>query len=120
MRMCGDPRVDDLACTIGGNDSLDAELGDAFLAAWLADRRARAGTPEKRPGSGRVPGAPFVLADPAGAGAEDGVASPLERLARDEPDELVSPPTHVPSLRRPKRNAGQLLPAVRRTLGDHG
>src|SRR5439155_135353 len=74
---------------LGRHDRLDAQLVHAFLVADLTDRRIGALAREERPGSGGVPRAALVPADPAAARDEDRVARLVERLARDEPDELV-------------------------------
>ena len=61
----------------------------------LADRGVRPLAAEERARPRRVPGAARVVADPSGARGEDGLPRRVERLARDEPDQLVRPTVHV-------------------------
>ena len=54
-----------------GIDGLETELGNTLLPPALADRRRRPFAAEVRAGSGRVPGAVLVLADPPGPRVEE-------------------------------------------------
>jgi hypothetical protein len=81
-------RLEDGGESILGHDGLDAKLGDALLATRLAEGRIRRLAAAERASPRRVPRAALVVADAAGSGLEDGVAGGLERLARNEPDEL--------------------------------
>src|SRR5262245_61162608 len=87
-------RSENLVLTVGGEDGLEPQLEDALLAARFADRWVGPLPAQERPCPDGVPGAALVLADPAGAGVEQGVAYGLQRLARDEDDELA--PFHAP------------------------
>src|SRR5581483_9506476 len=89
VRVRGPQRGEDVREPLGGHDRLDAQLGDALLAAGPAERRARPLPAEEGARPGRVPGAALVRADPPRTGREDGVPGGVERLLRDEPDELV-------------------------------
>jgi len=76
--------------SIRRDDGLDAQLRDTLLPPPLPDRRIGLVTAQERARSGRVPGAPLVVADPTATGGEDGVAGGVERVLGDEPDELDS------------------------------
>ena len=71
------------------DDGLDPQLRRPLLLARRADCGLGPFAAEERAGSGGVPGAALVVADPAGSGGEHGVAGRVQRLLRHEPDELV-------------------------------
>ena len=68
---------------------LEAQLGNTLLAPGFPDRRARSLPAEKRARPLRVPGAVFVLADAPGTRLEERAADSVERLTRNEDDELA-------------------------------
>ena len=70
-------------------DRLEPQLSDTLLAPRFPDRRARSLPAEKRARPLRVPGAMLVLADAPGTRLEEGAADGVERLARNEDDELA-------------------------------
>ena len=70
-------------------DGLEPQLGDTLLAPGFPDRRARSLPAEKRARPLRVPGAMLVLADAPGTRLEEGAADSVERLTRNEDDELA-------------------------------
>src|ERR1051325_4732074 len=80
-------RRDHLVLAFLREDGLEAQLGDALLAAGLTERRVRPLPAEVGPGSLRVPGAALVVADASGACGKEGVAHGIECLARNEADE---------------------------------
>src|SRR5205085_7196211 len=86
---------DHLVVARGREDRLEPELRHALLAAGLADRRRGAFPAEEGAGPLRVPGAALVVADPAGSGLEERRAHPVERLGRNEDDELPLLAVHV-------------------------
>ena len=85
-------RAHDVGLALDGIDGLEAKLGHALLATRLADRRIGPLAAEERPRSLGIPRAALVVADPAGARGEDGIADGVERVGRDEDHEL---PVHV-------------------------
>jgi 2-methylisocitrate lyase-like PEP mutase family enzyme len=87
--MCFTQRGHHFARPLRRHDCLDAILGDELLASPLADRRFRFDSTEEAPLPTRVPGAPLIVTDVSGASGKDGIARTLQRLLRDEPDELV-------------------------------
>ena len=70
-------------------DRLEPQLGDALLAPGFPDRRARSLPAEKRARPLRVPRAMLVLADAPGTRFEEGATNSVERLTRNEDDELA-------------------------------
>ena len=70
-------------------DRLEPQLGNTLLAPGFPDRRARSLPAEKRARPLRVPRAMLVLADAPGTRVEEGAADGVERLARNEDDELA-------------------------------
>jgi hypothetical protein len=72
-----------------GEDGLEAELRNALLPPTPADRRSRSFPAEESARAHRVPRAALVVAHAPCAGDEDGGAHGVERLARDEDDELA-------------------------------
>ena len=68
---------------------LEPQLGDTLFAPGFADRRARSLSPEERSRPLRVPGAMLVLADAPGTSLEEGATNSVERLTRNEDDELA-------------------------------
>jgi hypothetical protein len=88
VRVRSPQRVHGGAQALFGNDDLDAILVDAFLLPHFADCRIGALAGQERARPGRVPRAALVVADPAAAGAEDGVARRVARVLGDEVDEL--------------------------------
>jgi len=70
-------------------DRLEPQLGDTLLASGFPDRRARPFPAEEGSCPLRVPRAMLVLADSPGARLEEGGADSVERLTRNEDDELA-------------------------------
>ena len=70
-------------------DRLEPQLSDTLLAPGFPDRRARSLPAEKRARPLRVPRAMLVLADAPGTRLEEGAADSVERLTRNEDDELA-------------------------------
>src|SRR6476659_2234775 len=79
------------------DDGLDPQFRNVLLPPTLADGRRSAFVAEERPRPRRVPGATLVVADPSGACVEHGIASRVERVSGNEPDELDSRHAIVPS-----------------------
>src|SRR5579862_2234373 len=75
-------------------DGLEPELGDALFPSGLSDVGRRARAAEERPRPLGVPGASLVEADLPRTGGEERLAHRVERLARDEDNEL---PVHAAS-----------------------
>ena len=86
---------DDLVESLRGENRLQAQFGNAFLAPALADDGRRRVAAEKRARPLAVPRAARVVADAPRARVEDGVAYRVERFVRNEDDELL---VHGPSL----------------------
>ena len=80
---------DHLRLQLFGEDRLEPQLGDALLAPGFPDRRARSLPAEERARPLRVPGAMLVLADAPGTRFEEGATNSVERLTRNEDDELA-------------------------------
>ena len=84
-----------------GEHGLEPQLGDALLPPPLADRGRGVGAALEGACPLGVPGAALVVADSAGPRSEERIANDVERLARDEDDELavqvrlpMRPPLH--------------------------
>ena len=82
-------RSDDFVLTLLREDRLEPQLSDTLFTPGFPDRRARSLPAEKRARPLRVPGAMLVLADAPGTRVEEGVADSVERLTRNEDDELA-------------------------------
>src|SRR5947207_3290565 len=80
---------DDLLLELGRIHRLEPILGHALLATATPDGWVRAFPAEERPRPGRVPRAALVLADPAGTGFEHRRPHRIQRLLRNEHDELA-------------------------------
>src|SRR5215218_6692492 len=78
----------DLVLPLRRVDGLETDFGHALFLPLFTDRRSRSLAAEERPGSVRVPGAALVRADPACAGGEHRVPHRIERVGRNEDDEL--------------------------------
>src|SRR5947208_10568399 len=117
VRVRRNQRVDHCARALSGNDGLAAQLAGPFLPARTADGRVGPLAAEERPLSPRVPRTALVVADPARAGAEHGIARAVERFLGDEPDELVRLAGHV-AYPTSARNRSTSLRDRRRTTGQ--
>ena len=82
-------RRDHVRLPLFREDRLEPQFGDALLAPGFPDRRARSLPTEKRARPLRVPGTMLVLADAPGTRLEEGTADSVERLTRNEDDELA-------------------------------
>ena len=82
-------RRDHVGLALFRENRLEAQLGNTLLAPGFPDRRARSLPAEKRARPLRVPGAMLVLADAPGTRLEEGAADSVERLTRNEDDELA-------------------------------
>jgi hypothetical protein len=80
---------DDVFAPLLGEDRLEPKLVDALLPPTLTDGRAGFPAREERARSSCVPRAALVIADPPRAGGEQGVPHVVQRLARNEHDELL-------------------------------
>ena len=89
VRVRARERRHDLVLKLGRKNRLEPELGDPLLAARPPHARRRPLAAEERARALRVPGAALVVADPPGPGLEERVAHVVERLPRDEHDELA-------------------------------
>jgi len=78
----------DVVVSVLREDGFEAQLRHTLLAPALADRRVGALAGEEGPRSFRVPRAALVGSDPPGADCEERVTDRIERLGRDEDDEL--------------------------------
>ena len=81
-------RGDHVCLALFREDRLEAQLGNTLLAPGFPDRRTRSPA-EKRARPLRVPRAMLVLADAPGARFEEGATNSVERLTRNEDDELA-------------------------------
>ena len=88
VRMCRDQRGDDVARLAPGRPSRRGTPACAPRGRLLRSS-GRSLAALERPRARRVPGAARVVADSSGSCREDGVASRVERLLGNEPDELV-------------------------------
>src|SRR5687767_10002075 len=83
-----DQGANDLVLQLRRIDGLETNLGHPLLPPFLTDCRSSSLAAEKRPGSVRVPGATLVRTDPACARGEHRVPHRVERVGRNEHDEL--------------------------------
>jgi len=81
-------RGDHVCLALFREDRLEAQLGNTLLAPGFPDRRTRSPA-EKRARPLRVPRAMLVLADAPGTRFEECAADSVERLTRNEDDELA-------------------------------
>jgi len=81
-------RGDHVCLALFREDRLEAQLGNTLLAPGFPDRRTRSPA-EKRARPLRVPRALLVLADAPGTRFEECAADSVERLTRNEDDELA-------------------------------
>ena len=81
-------RGDHFCLALFREDRLEAQLGNTLLAPGFPDRRTRSPA-EKRARPLRVPRAMLVLADAPGTRLEECAADSVERLTRNEDDELA-------------------------------
>ena len=82
-------RGDHVCLALFRKDRLEAQLGNTLLAPGFPDRRTRSLPAEKRARPLRVPRAMLVLADAPGTRFEECAADSVERLTRNEDDELA-------------------------------
>ena len=82
-------RGDHVCLALFRKDRLEAQLGHTLLAPGFPDRRTRSLPAEKRARPLRVPRAMLVLADAPGTRFEECAADSVERLTRNEDDELA-------------------------------
>ena len=82
-------RRDHVGLSLFRENRLEAQLGNTLLAPGFPDRRARSLPAEERARPLRVPRAMLVLADAPGTRLEEGAADSVERLTRNEDDELA-------------------------------
>src|ERR1051326_4723654 len=82
-------RSDHIVVPLRRIDRLEPQLRDTLLAPGPPHARLRTRTAEERPRPFRVQTTVPVTADPAGAGAEQGLPDGVERFPRHEDDELA-------------------------------
>src|SRR4051812_654160 len=80
---------DHLCLPLFREDRLEPQLGNTLLAPGFPDCRAGSLSAENRPRPLRVPGTMLVLADASRARLEEGATDSVERLTRNEDDELA-------------------------------
>ena len=79
----------DLVLPVLWEDRLEPQLGNSLLTPGFTDRRARSLPTKKGARPLRVPGAVLVLTDASGTRLEERVSDGVERLTRNEDDELA-------------------------------